>query len=178
MQHYCYAQLNEQLIAFAKTQTHSEIAAPNMIAVSADDDVLGKRWDGEQWHEVAPTPPAATVAITSITADAEHAAATHVTADLKSVDTSTGATLTFAAELRDSDEAVLPVDQVFRMPLVAADGGNDRRLIRVAFEHGVASFSVTLSTSRHWRVDEAAINQNLQPHERLAFAGLDVYVLE
>ncbi|MEG2469144.1 MAG: hypothetical protein RSB86_17360 [Comamonas sp.] len=120
---------------------------------------------------------AAAVVITSITPDIEHAGVTGISADLRQVDTSVGAVLSFTAELRAGD-LVLPVDQIFRMPLVAADGSNDRRLIRVNFVQGVALFDVELTVSRHWRIDENSINLNLQPHERLEFSGLDVYVLE
>lgn len=175
---FFYAQINGDGIAFAVTQASAAISDHDLVLLSSyDTSVLGKRWTGEVWEETAAPAPLASVVITSITADAAHAAATDISADLRVVDTSVGATLSFTAELQNDGE-LLPVDQTFRMPLIAADGSNDRRLVRVAFEQGIASFSVTLSTSRHWRVDEAAINQNLQPHEQLAFAGLDVYVLE
>lgn len=176
---FFYAQIDDGGIAFAVTQAAAAISAHGLVPLSSyDTGVLGKRWDGEQWHDVAPAAAVAAVVITSIAADPDHAAATDIATDLKSVDTSMGARLTFTAELRGSNDAVLPLEQTFRMPLVAADGSNDRRLIRVDFVQGVATFSVALTASRHWRVTQETINTNLPAEQQLGFAGLDVYVLE
>lgn len=180
MSGFLYAQLNDDAVAVAVVSVYAELEGPQHVRLSEfDTSVLGKRWTGEDWEEVTPAPQyAAHVVITSITADADHAHDTEISADLKLVDTSVGATLSFTAELQAEAGSVLPIDQTFRMPLVAADGSNDRRLIRVNFVQGVAQFDVLLTVSRHWRVDEETINLNLQPHEKLQFAGLDVYVLE
>lgn len=179
---FFYAQLNPESIVVAVTQTSGVLFAPDVIALdSYDASVLGKRYNREtgEFDDVEQAAQyAAHVVITGIAADAEHAADSSISTDFRTVDTSVGAVLSFTAALQDDAGHVLPVDQTFRMPLVAADGSNDRRLIRVNFVQGVAQFDVPLTVSRHWRVDEATINLNLQPHERLAFAGLDVYVLE
>lgn len=175
---FFYAQINGDGIAFAVTQAAAAISDHGLVLLSSyDTSVLGKRWTGEVWEEAAAPAPLASVVITSITADAAHAAATDISADLRVVDTSVGATLSFTAELQNDGE-LLPVDQTFRMPLIAGDGSNDRRLIRVDFFQGVAQFDVQMTASRHWRVTQETINLNMQSHEQLAFAGLDVYVLE
>lgn len=174
-----YAQINAQGICFAETHSDVEMTGADLIDVTGQSSRLGMHWTGESWEDVTPAPQyAAHVVITSIAADSDHAHDTEISEDLKLVDTSVGATLSFTAELQAQGGSVLPVDQTFRMPLVAADGSNDRRLIRVNFVQGVAQFEVPLTVSRHWRVDEATINLNLQSHEKLQFAGLDVYVLE
>ncbi|MNV85289.1 hypothetical protein D3C71_1792330 [compost metagenome] len=126
---------------------------------------------------VAPPPPVVPeVVIAGISADEAHADTTVIAPDLSSVDAPVGATLTFAVELR-ARGAVLPINRRFRMPLRSAEGSASR-LIAVDFVGGMASFNVALSESRHWRIDEAAINSDLPPGQQLTFAGLDVYALE
>lgn len=143
------------------------------------DPAIGSRlymtYTNGEW--VAPPPPVVPeVVVVGISADDASAEATVIAADLRSVDAPVGATLTFAVELR-ARGAVMPLNRRFRMPLRSAEGSASR-LIAVDFVGGVASFKVPLTESRHWRIDEAAINSDLPPGQQLTFAGLDVYALE
>lgn len=143
---------------------------------------IGWGWNGKKFKNLnlpttAPVDSRPIVVVTSITVDADHQANTDVSADLRSVDAPVGATLTFLVELR-AGNTVLPVTKRFRMPLRSADAVAASRLIAVDFVHGRATFHIALTASCHWCVDEAAINENLGPNERLSFSGLDVYALE
>ena len=56
--HY-YAQIDENNICFAVTQTAAEIESSNMIPIQGlNTELLGKKWTGEDWEEVpAPEEP-------------------------------------------------------------------------------------------------------------------------
>lgn len=52
-----YAQLNQNQIAFAITQSSDFMAQHNLVPIhSLDDSVLGKRWTGQEW-EALDRPP-------------------------------------------------------------------------------------------------------------------------
>lgn len=52
-----YAQINQDGIAFAVTETAGEINQPDMIALASfDTSVIGKKWVNGVW-EVVPAPP-------------------------------------------------------------------------------------------------------------------------
>lgn len=47
------AELNEEKICKNLLQTSGEVDMTNMVEIDGfDTSVLGKRWDGENWHEV------------------------------------------------------------------------------------------------------------------------------
>ena len=56
--HY-YAQIDENNICFAVTQTAEAVSSLNMIPIQGlNTELLGKKWTGEDWEEVpAPEEP-------------------------------------------------------------------------------------------------------------------------
>ena len=53
-----YAQINQDRIAYAVTETAGEISQPDMIPLASfDTSVIGKKWNNGVWEDV-PTPPA------------------------------------------------------------------------------------------------------------------------
>jgi predicted glycosyl hydrolase (DUF1957 family) len=54
---FYYAQINEQSICFAVTQTSGQISQPNMIAITSYDiSLLGKTWSNGVWLDPEPPP--------------------------------------------------------------------------------------------------------------------------
>ena len=50
---YFYAQLNENNICFAVTQTAEVVSSLDMIPIQGlNTELLGKKWTGEDWEEV------------------------------------------------------------------------------------------------------------------------------
>ena len=52
-----FAQLDSNNICNIVTQTTGTIVGPNIVPISADDFVFGKRWTGSTWEEVPPPEP-------------------------------------------------------------------------------------------------------------------------
>jgi len=57
---YRYAQLNEEGVAVAVSDLAGPVEAPGVIRIEAGADVIGKRWDGEEWQGVSAVRPALT----------------------------------------------------------------------------------------------------------------------
>jgi predicted glycosyl hydrolase (DUF1957 family) len=56
---FYYAQIDDQSICYAVTQTAGEIIQPDMILITSyDTSLLGKIWNDGEWLE-PPGPPAA-----------------------------------------------------------------------------------------------------------------------
>jgi predicted glycosyl hydrolase (DUF1957 family) len=56
---FYYAQIDDQSICYAVTQTAGEIIQPDMILITSYDiSLLGKIWNGGEWLD-PPGPPAA-----------------------------------------------------------------------------------------------------------------------
>jgi len=87
-----------------------------------------------------------------------------------------GSTLGFTAELRDSEDAVLPVDDTFRMPIRSRDGRE--RVVLAGMVQGVITFSVTFTESRVWEVTQDVINADLPAEAHMRFAGVRVFAVE
>jgi hypothetical protein len=52
-----YAQLTPAGVAFAITETHAELNAPDLLPLPRyDTSVLGRRWTGTHWEDSAPAP--------------------------------------------------------------------------------------------------------------------------
>jgi hypothetical protein len=54
---FFYAQINEDSICFAVTETYGQIDRDDMITLeSYDSELLGQKWDAtsSQWHQVEP----------------------------------------------------------------------------------------------------------------------------
>lgn len=47
-----YAQIDETGLCFAESQLAGPVDDPSLIELPEGSQALGKRWDGEQWHEV------------------------------------------------------------------------------------------------------------------------------
>lgn len=136
-----------------------------------------------QWVaiETPPADPAAetprpTLAVTAVAADAEHAAATSISESLRDITCPAGTVLTFAAELRDAEANVLPLDDSFRMPVVARDGRE--RVVIARMAAGLVTIVVPLRESGVWSVDEATINAALPPAAQMRFAGITVFAFD
>lgn len=129
---------------------------------------------------IAPTPAAEpadqrpTIVVTSITADTSHAAQL-VLKGLREVTCLVGTELQAEAELRQAG-ALVPMDDAFRMPLRSRDGRE--RVLLGTMTQGQIRFRVTLPESGVWSVTEDAINEAIPPEQRMAFAGLSIYVVE
>jgi hypothetical protein len=129
---------------------------------------------------IAPTPAAEpadqrpTIVVTSITADPSHAAQL-VLKGLREVTCLVGTELQAEAELRQAG-ALVPMDDAFRMPLRSRDGRE--RVLLGTMTQGQIRFRVTLPESGVWSVTEDAINEAIPPEQRMAFAGLSIYVVE
>lgn len=174
-----YAFINEHGVCDHEAEYSIALDNPPAHAIEFDPAAgsrLGMTYTDGEWVALEP-PVVPEVVVVGISADDASAEATVIAADLRSVDAPVGATLTFAVELC-ARGAVLPISRRFRMPLRSAEGAAASRLIAVDFVGGMASFKVALTESRHWRIDEAAINSDLPPGQQLTFAGLDVYALE
>ncbi|WP_448677641.1 hypothetical protein [Delftia acidovorans] len=53
-----YAQLTPACVAFAITETHAELDAPDLLPLPRyDTSVLGRRWTGTHWEDVAQALP-------------------------------------------------------------------------------------------------------------------------
>ncbi|MCB4787833.1 hypothetical protein LGR64_16315 [Delftia sp. Lp-1] len=58
-----YAQLTPAGVAFAITETHAELNAPDLLPLPRyDTSVLGRRWTGTHWEDVAQALPEASAA--------------------------------------------------------------------------------------------------------------------
>ena len=167
----------------------------------ADDSVVPSGWTARQppadipagqhavltlagWHLTSVAPPVyerpvvtfrPELAITQITADAEHQAGT-VVHGMSEVTCPAGATLTFIAELRGPNGQVLPISDAFRMPIRSRDG-REKVLIATMVE-GVITILVPLRESGAWSVTEATVNEALPADRQMRFAGVQVYVVE
>lgn len=129
---------------------------------------------------IAPPPAAVpedqrpTIVVTSLTADAAHAAQL-VLKGLREVTCLVGTELQAEAELRLAG-ALVPMDDAFRMPLRSRDGRE--RVLLGTMTQGKIRFRVTVPESGVWSVTEEAINEAIPPEQRMAFAGLTIYVVE
>ncbi|SMC24241.1 hypothetical protein SAMN02745857_01784 [Andreprevotia lacus DSM 23236] len=113
--------------------------------------------------------------IVAIEPDADHAAAVLLNG-LHDVTCPAGTVLTFRAELRGPAGVLIPVSDVFRMPLRARDGRE--RMVLAVMEEGAMTVNVPLRESGAWAVDEATINESLPLEKRMRFAGVQVFVVE
>lgn len=117
------------------------------------------------------------IEIISVTADADHAAATFVRPGLRDVTTPRGATLTVLAELRASNGAKLPLSDSWRMPLRARDGRE--KVLLAVMVNGDIAITVPVPDSGVWEISEAVINESLPPDARLRFGDdMRVFVYE
>ena len=59
---FIYAQIDAAGICFAESSLSTEVERDDLIAIDAmDGSRLGRRWDGQQWHDVPqPEPPPVT----------------------------------------------------------------------------------------------------------------------
>jgi predicted glycosyl hydrolase (DUF1957 family) len=54
---FYYAQIDDQSICYAVTQTAGEIIQPDMILITSyDTSLLGKIWNGGEWLDPPATP--------------------------------------------------------------------------------------------------------------------------
>lgn len=87
-----------------------------------------------------------------------------------------GTTLTANVEIRDETSgAIIPLTDVFRMPVQARDGREFVAL--VTFQSGVARFNIPFAASGVWQITEAAINSALPEASQMSFAGFTAYVV-
>ncbi|QDQ28251.1 hypothetical protein FNU76_18905 [Chitinimonas arctica] len=88
-----------------------------------------------------------------------------------------GATLSFTAELRGEDGAVLPLSDSFRLPILQ-QGGREGLLLATMVE-GIVTVTAPFTVPGDdgaWHVDEAAINAGLPEAAQMRFAGMVVSV--
>ncbi|QDQ25279.1 hypothetical protein FNU76_02320 [Chitinimonas arctica] len=113
--------------------------------------------------------------ITQVTSD--RSTQTTVAMDRHEVICPQGATLSFTAELRGEDSAVLPLSDSFRLP-IRQQGGRDGLLLATLVE-GIVTVSAPFTVPGDdgtWLVDEAAINAGLPEAAQMRFAGMTVSV--
>lgn len=87
-----------------------------------------------------------------------------------------GTTVTVSVELRAPDDSVLPLDAMFRMPLVARDGRE--RILLAQFVAGVADIGTTLTESGCWQIQEQTVNRDLPAEQHMRFDGLAIFVVQ
>ena len=149
------------------------------IDVSGFDPCPDSGWvfDGEMFHPPqspvpTPTDQRPVLVIDSITASPETGV---MISGVSEITCPAGTTFTAVARLTDGNGATLPVDAVFRMPVVARDG---QEIVAMAsFTAGVATISIPFGISGVWMVTEATINSTLPPEQQMRFAGITVYVV-
>lgn len=115
------------------------------------------------------------LAITQITADAEHQVHT-VVHGMAEVTCPAGTELTFIAELRGPDGKVLPLTDRFRMPVRSRDGRE--RVVLADMADGIVTIRVPLRESGVWSTTEAAVNSALPAGFQMQFAGVTVFAVE
>lgn len=97
--------------------------------------------------------------------------------DFSEATTTIGKRLDFTAELRHPDLGfVLPVDDMFRMPIRSRDGREE--VIKAVCVQGVITFSIDFTESRVWGVTEDVINADLPLDSLMGFDGITVFVLK
>ncbi|MBK1890743.1 hypothetical protein Undi14_11930 [Undibacterium sp. 14-3-2] len=125
-------------------------------------------------NEVVPT-VRPLLAITAITADADHA--NQVIIDgVNDVTCTVGTVLTFNAELRDSNGGVIPTSDSFRMPLRSRDGRE--KVLLAVMQGGHIKIVAPMRESGIWSVTQETVNESLQAEHQMTFAGAQVYVVE
>jgi hypothetical protein len=88
-----------------------------------------------------------------------------------------GTVITFTTELRNPfDESVIPLTQMFRMPVRSRD--NREFLVLVNMINGVASVPITFNNSGVWSATEETLNSNLNEEEKISFTGIKVFVVQ
>ncbi|QDQ24923.1 hypothetical protein FNU76_00380 [Chitinimonas arctica] len=113
--------------------------------------------------------------ITQVTSD--QPIQTTVALDRHEVICPQGATLSFTAELRSEDGAVLPLSDSFRLP-IRQQGGRDGLLLATMVD-GIVKVSAPFTVPGDdgtWMVNEAAINAGLPEAANMRFAGITVSV--
>jgi len=118
--------------------------------------------------------PAPVLVLTDISVDNAHAGSSTIKPTLDDVTCPVGTTLTFSAELRNIGGQLLPVNDMFRMPVRSRAG--QEMVLAVVMADGRTTVSVTMDQSGAWSVTDDTINQDLPPDRRMRFSGVRVFV--
>lgn len=82
-----------------------------------------------------------------------------------------GSTISVKAEIR-MNGSIVPLNDYFRMPLIASDGRE--RIVLANFINGKASISSTLNEGGFWSITEESINKGVPESNQFSFSGLSI----
>lgn len=80
-------------------------------------------------------------------------------------------TITVIAEIKKNGNTI-PLNDYFKMPLIASDGRE--RIVLAKFVNGIANISSTLNESGLWYITEDAINKGVLEENKFSFKGLKI----
>ncbi|WP_051284492.1 hypothetical protein [Desulforegula conservatrix] len=97
-----------------------------------------------------------------------------ITADFSDITCPVGSILSASAELVAPDKSLIPLDDMFRMPLRSRSGSE--RFVLVRFEQGRATFNAAMNESGLWSINQESINSGLPAEKHMAMKEVQIYV--